>query len=42
MIKIVIVDDHPIVADGIRQLIEELRGWKWPAQPCAGATAKNC
>lgn len=41
MIKIVIVDDHPIVADGIRQLIEEADGIEVAGTAMCGSDCKE-
>lgn len=41
MIKIAIVDDHPIVADGIRQLIEEADGMEVAGTAMCGSDCKE-
>ncbi|WP_304247994.1 response regulator transcription factor [Parabacteroides gordonii] len=41
MIKIIIVDDHPIVVDGIRQFIEEADGMKVVGTAMCGGDCKE-
>lgn len=41
MIKIIIVDDHPIVVDGIRQLIDEADGMKVAGTAMCGSDCKE-